>query len=110
VSEETYEAAELDGCGDWPMMWRIAFPICRDYFGVLTMLQYLWNLFGSAGLILILTRGGPGTATTTLSWMVYDNAFSQGARIGLSQAVGLVLFVLGVAGLLTIRRTFRARY
>jgi ABC-type sugar transport system permease subunit len=109
IDEEIYAAAELDGAGHWKKMWLIAWPICREYFGVLTMLQYLWTLFGSAGLVLLLTRGGPDEATSTLSWLVYRFAFRQ-AFVGYSQTIGLVLFVLGVAGLLVIRRIFRARY
>lgn len=109
VEPEIYAAADIDGANQWQKMWRIAFPITIDYFGVLTMLQYLWNLFGSAGLILLLTGGGPGLSTTTLSWMVYQNAFITN-KIGFSQAVGVLLFVLGVVGLVAIRRIFRQRY
>lgn len=111
VDGEIYAAAELDGANHWQKMWRIAFPITIDYFGVLTMLQYLWTLFGSAGLILILTQGGPGQATSTLSWLVYDNTFGQqNPRIGYGQVIGIMLFVLGVIGLLIIRRIFRQRF
>lgn len=109
IDQEIYAAADLDGAGDWTKMWRVAFPIALDYFGVLTMLQYLWTVFGSAGLILILTRGGPGNATVTLSWLVYRWG-GQGTDVGYSQAIGILLFVFGIAGLLVIRRFLRARY
>ncbi|GAA5193429.1 sugar ABC transporter permease [Rugosimonospora acidiphila] len=109
IDQEIYDAAETDGANHWQRMWRIAYPIVEDYFGVLTMLQYLWTLFGSAGLILLLTRGGPGESTSTLAWLVYRFGFRE-PNVGYSQAVGLVLFVLGVAGLLAIRRAFRARF
>lgn len=109
VSSETYEAAELDGCGHWGKMWRIAFPSIKDYFGVLTMLQFLWILFSSAGLVLLLTRGGPGTASSTLSYLVYEKAFVE-YQIGYSQAVGVVLFIVGIIGLVGIRRLFRQDY
>lgn len=106
VSRDVFEAAELDGAGHWTKMWRIAFPITRDYFGVLTMLQFLWNLFSSAGTVLLLTKGGPGTASTTLSYLVYVKGFVNN-QVGYSQTVGVVLFVLGVVGLLAIRRMFK---
>lgn len=109
IDDDIYAAAELDGADHWHKMWQVAFPICRDYFGVVTMLQFLWTLFGSAALILILTRGGPGQATSTLSWLVYDFGFRK-SQVGYSQAVGLGCFVLGVVGLVVIRRAFRARY
>lgn len=106
VPGEVYEAASLDGCGHWRTMWLIAYPIIKGYFGVLSMLQFLWVLFASAGLILILTRGGPGTSSTTLAYLMYDKAFVE-SEIGYSQAVGVVLFAIGLVGMLVIRRTFR---
>ena len=109
VSSEVYQAAELDGCGHWKKMWRIAFPIIKDYFGVLTMLQFLWVLFTSAGLVLLLTNGGPGNSSTTLSFLVYSRAFIQ-SDIGYSQAVGVLLFAVGLVGMLIIRRVFRQTY
>ena len=109
IDPDIYAAAELDGAGHWQKMWRIAFPMTLDYFGVLVMLQYLWTLFGSAGLILILTGGGPGRSTETLSWLVFRFGYSD-SDVGYSQAIGIVLFVLGVLGLLVIRRLLRARY
>ncbi|MEQ1769887.1 MAG: sugar ABC transporter permease [Devosia sp.] len=109
IDADIFAAADLDGAGHWQKMWNVALPIAMDYFGVLTMLQFLWTLFGSAGLILILTQGGPGDATETLSWLVFRFGYSD-SRVGYSQALGILLFVAGIAGLLIIRRVLRARY
>jgi len=109
IDTEIYNAAELDGAGHWQKMWGISFPIILDYFGVLTMLQFLWTFFGTAGLILILTQGGPGHSTETLSWLVFRFGYND-SEVGYSQAVGILLFVVGVLGLLIIRRFLRARY
>ncbi|GAA4086697.1 carbohydrate ABC transporter permease [Nonomuraea soli] len=109
VPAELFEAAGLDGCGHWRRMWTIAWPICRDYVGVVTMLQFLWTLFSSAAVVLLLTRGGPGTSTVNLSFLVYDYAFNQ-SKVGYSQAIAVMLFVVGVLGLLGIRRLFRQNY
>ena len=109
IPGEVYEAAELDGCGHWRRMWRIAFPIAFEYVGVIVMLQYLWVLFSSAALVLLLTRGGPGNSTMTLSFLVYDLSFNR-SQVGYGQAIAVVLFIVGVVGMLAIRRAFRARY
>lgn len=109
ISQEVLEAARIDGARHWSIMWQIAYPMVKDYFGVLTMLQFIWVLFGSAGSILLLTNGGPGNASTNLSFLVYDKAFIQ-SQIGYSQAVGVVLFFVGLAGVLVIRRSFRPSY
>jgi multiple sugar transport system permease protein len=109
VPEEMGEAAQLDGAGHWRTMWRIHFPVIRDYVGVVTMLQFLWTLFDSAQNVLLLTQGGPGSSSTTLSFLVYQKAFIA-ADLGYSQTVGVVLFLVGLAGLLLIRRVFRQTY
>ena len=109
VPSEVYEAADLDGASHWKKMWGIAFPMIKDYVGVVTMLQFLWTLFYSATTVLLLTKGGPGTSSTTLSFMVYSQAFIQ-SNIGYSQAIGVVLFIVGLLGMVVIRRTIRANY
>ncbi|BCL33079.1 carbohydrate ABC transporter permease [Streptomyces aurantiacus] len=109
VPDELGEAAQLDGAGHWRTMWLIHFPVIRDYVGVVTMLQFLWTLFGSAQHVLLLTQGGPGSSSTTLSFLVYQKAFIA-ADLGYSQTVGVILFLAGLVGLLTIRRAFRQNY
>ncbi|MEU8789144.1 sugar ABC transporter permease [Streptomyces sp. NPDC048643] len=109
VPDELGEAAQLDGAGHWRTMWAVHFPVIRDYVGVVTMLQFLWTLFGSAQHVLLLTQGGPGTSSTTLSFLVYQKAFIA-ADLGYSQTVGVVLFLAGLVGLLAIRRVFRQTY
>jgi multiple sugar transport system permease protein len=109
ISKDLFEAAKLDGASEWRIMWRIAFPISLDFVGTITMLQFLWTLFSSAGLILLLTRGGPGSSTTTLSLLIYQKAFFEN-NLGYSQAVGVILFAVGLIGMLVIRSTIKARY
>jgi multiple sugar transport system permease protein len=109
ISKDLFEAAKLDGASEWRIMWKIAFPVSLDFVGTLTMLQFLWTLFASAGLILLLTRGGPGSTTTTLSLLIYQKAFFEN-NLGYSQAVGVILFAIGLIGMLIIRSTIKARY
>jgi multiple sugar transport system permease protein len=100
--EELYEAAKLDGAGYWTIMWKIAFPLMIDFIGLITILQFLGILSGAAYMIL-LTQGGPGTATFTLGYYLYDQAFLS-HRLGYSQALGVVIFFIGIVVILLIRR------
>jgi ABC-type sugar transport system permease subunit len=102
LPEELYEAAMLDGANYWKIMWKIAFPLMIDFIGVVTILQFLGILSGAAYMIL-LTGGGPGTATFTLGYYLYDQAFLS-HRLGYSQAIGVLLFFIGIAAILLIRR------
>jgi multiple sugar transport system permease protein len=102
LPEELYEAAMLDGAGYWKIMWKIAFPLMIDFIGIVTVLQFLGILSGAAYMIL-LTNGGPGTATFTLGFYLYDQAFLS-HRLGYSQAIGVLLFFIGIIAILLIRR------
>lgn len=109
VEEEVVQAAMIDGAGNGRLAWGIYWPIARDFIGVVAMLQFLSILFSSAQNVLLLTKGGPGTSTTTLSYLIYQKAFVD-ADLGYSQAVGIVLFVLGLLGMFCIRRLLRATH
>jgi multiple sugar transport system permease protein len=106
LSKDLIEAAQLDGAGPWTIMWKIAFPLTLDYFGILATFQLLWSLTWSGQNILLLTKGGPGVSSTTLSYLMYELGFVQ-YKIGTSQMVAAVLFVLGMLAVLAIRRFTR---
>jgi multiple sugar transport system permease protein len=103
LPEELYEAAMLDGAGYWTIMWRIAFPLMLDFVAVVTTLQFLYVLSGAAQNVILLTGGGPGTATFTIGYYLYDQAFLSG-RLGYSQAIGVLIFFTGIVVILLIRR------
>jgi multiple sugar transport system permease protein len=103
IPNDLYEAARLDGADYWTIMWRVAFPLTLGFFGVALTLQFLWILSGAAQNVLLLTRGGPGNATLTLGYYLYEQAFLS-QRLGYSQALGVVIFLVGIAGILIIRR------
>jgi multiple sugar transport system permease protein len=103
IPEELYEAARLDGAGYWTVMWRIAFPLMLDFFGVVVVLQFLYILSGAAQNVILLTQGGPGTATLTLGFYLYNLAFLT-QRLGYSQAIAVLVFFIGIAAILLIRR------
>jgi multiple sugar transport system permease protein len=103
IPEDLYEAARLDGAGNWTIMWQIAFPLMMDFFGVVVILQFLYILSGAAPNVILLTNGGPGTATLTLGYYLYNQAFIV-QRLGYSQAIAVLIFLIGIAVILIIRR------
>ena len=103
IPEELYEAAMLDGAGYWTIMWKIAFPLQLDFFCVVIILQFLYILSGAAQNVILLTGGGPGTATLTLGYYLYNQAFLT-QRLGYSQAIAVMLFFVGIAVIILIRR------
>ena len=109
IPSELYESAQLDGAGQWTVMWRMAFPLILDFFGVASMLHLIWILMGAAQNVLLLTRGGPGDYSLTLGYYMYEQAFVNN-QFGYSQAVGVVVFVIGVLGTFLIRWATHRNY
>ncbi|PKA42014.1 sugar ABC transporter permease (plasmid) [Rhizobium sullae] len=99
-----YEAAEMDGAGAWAKFRVITWPALMP-----TTVFLLVTLFIGAsqgfGLIALITQGGPGDSTTTLSYYMYQNGF-QFYRFGYASAIGLATFA-GVLVLTLI--TWRAQ-
>lgn len=93
VPQEVTESAEMDGAGGWRRMWHITLPMIRHSIGTNLMLNTLQTL-SVFGLIWAMTRGGPGSRSTTLPVFMYDTAFNK-ALIGYGTAVALLLLVVG---------------
>lgn len=90
ISEEYYEAAEIDGAGAWAKLRRITVPLVfpATFFVLVMAFIEAFQLFGEA---FVMTQGGPGYATTTLVFLVYNNAFSA-FKMGYASLQAWVLF------------------
>ncbi|GAA2899088.1 carbohydrate ABC transporter permease [Microbacterium esteraromaticum] len=95
VPTEYYEAAQLDGATWWQSFRSIALPLLQPAFATSIVL----NLIGGLKLfdvVQVLTGGGPGHSTHSVSTLIGETYFSNQAA-GYSAAIGVVLFVLIVA-------------
>ena len=95
VPTEYYEAAQLDGATWWQSFRSITVPLLQPAFATSIVL----NLIGGLKLfdvVQVLTGGGPGHSTHSVSTLIGETYFSNQAA-GYSAAIGVVLFVLIVA-------------
>ncbi len=77
VSVEVTEAAELDGLTEWQKLWRIVMPLIRPVLMVVVLIRLIDSI-RVFDLVFVLTRGGPGTSTETLSIFSYVTGFTEG--------------------------------
>lgn len=92
VPTEYYEAAQLDGATWWQSFRSITVPLLHPAFATSIVL----NLIGGLKLfdvVQVLTGGGPGQSTNSVSTLIGETYFSNQAA-GYSAAIGVVLFVL----------------
>lgn len=95
VDEQVLEAAEMDGAGPWQRIRYVLIPSARPAATVLAILTIVYA-FRSFDFIYVMTAGGPGTASTTLPFLAYVEAFvrldyGSGAATAL---IGLVVVIV----------------
>ncbi len=108
ISEEVKEAAQVDGASSWRMFWSITLPLLRPIAAFLVMIRFM-QLFNSFDLVYVLTKGGPGTSSRTLSFNLYREGLVN-YNIGLTAAMTwLVVIMVAVIINLYIYFIFRKR-
>ena len=97
IPREYYESSELDGATWWQQEREITIPMLRRTIAMCVIISVVGSLLAFAQFY-ILTRGGPGTDTTTVVQYIYNRAFVQ-LQLGAATALSIVLVI--VVGLVT---------
>jgi multiple sugar transport system permease protein len=92
VPQEVIEAARSDGARAWTIVTRVKLPLIRRTLAFVVMLRSM-QLFNTFDLVLVLTRGGPGTASRTLGYTLYQQGLVD-FNIGLASATTWIIVVL----------------
>jgi sorbitol/mannitol transport system permease protein len=92
LDEEQKEAARIDGAGPFAMFFYITLPHLRRAIAVVVMMEtiFLLSIFAE---IYTTTSGGPGNATTILSYLIYALGLQQ-FDVGLASAGGILAVIL----------------
>jgi multiple sugar transport system permease protein len=92
IPQEPYEAAKIDGAGGWQIFKHVTLPLLRPAILVALLLRTM-GLLRVFDQIFILTEGGPGFATETVSLYIYRAAF-RFFDFGYAAAMSFVLLFL----------------
>jgi multiple sugar transport system permease protein len=103
IPKEMYEASAIDGASRWKTFWRITVPMLKSTTLVVVTLTILWEL-KIFDIVYVATRGGPGGASSVLSFDMYNEAF-QANNLGTGAAIAVILTLMtfGVAAYLVNR-------
>ncbi|MGL4767034.1 MAG: carbohydrate ABC transporter permease [Formosimonas sp.] len=92
VDSEQKEAAKIDGAKPWHIFVYIILPHLKRSISVVVMIEAIFLLSAFAE-IHITTAGGPGNATTNLTYFVFLRGIAQ-FDIGLASAGGVIAVIL----------------
>ncbi|MEZ5778035.1 MAG: sugar ABC transporter permease [Paracoccaceae bacterium] len=92
LDSEQLEAAEMDGAGPLSRFFHIVLPHLSRAITVVILIQtiFLLSVFAE---ILVTTNGGPGTASTNLTFLIYAQSLLQ-FDVGAGSAGGVVAIIL----------------
>jgi multiple sugar transport system permease protein len=112
ISQELYEAAEVDGAGRMQRFWSVTLPHLRNAIVLSTLLRAVWE-FNNVDLLYTLTGGGPGNATMTLPLYVARMAvdakeFGYGSALTVSAFLILAIFSIAYLKLSRVGREDKA--
>ncbi len=90
LPREPFEASLIDGASYWKSTWYITLPLLRPVLGVVLIFRVM-DAFKTFDQIFVITGGGPGTATTTMSLYTYFLMFT---RYNFGKAAALTIIIL----------------
>lgn len=92
ISQELYEAAEMDGASQYYQFRKITMPLVTPTTFLL-LITGIIGTFKVFDLIVVLTNGGPANSTSVPVFYLYEQAFLE-LRTGYASAVALIIFGL----------------
>ncbi len=95
VPPEVLESAQIDGAGRWQSFRAITLPLIMPT-AVVALISLIIGGINGVGMVFSVTSGGPGTATTVLSYLLYSIGFGQ-LDFGLAAALSVCMSALNIA-------------
>jgi len=98
LPEDIYEAARLEDASPWTQFWTITFPLLLPISVAVVFIRII-EAFKIIDTVFVLTGGGPGTATETLTLYAYQEGlkkFNMGYTSALSFAFLIIVIIFGL--------------
>ncbi len=94
IPQSLYEVADIEGASAWQKIKYVTFPLLIPTLFTLLTLVIIAS-FKSYNIIMALTEGGPGGASRTLSFKIYEDSFLYGFySIGAAESVFFATFII----------------
>ncbi|MCX6021502.1 MAG: sugar ABC transporter permease [Chloroflexi bacterium] len=98
IPPDVYDAARIDGAGEWRILRHITLPLLSPTLFFLSIVSVI-GAFQTFNSIYVMTdplTGGPLNTTRNITMLVYLN-FYEFSRLGLASAIAFLLFFIVLA-------------
>lgn len=92
IPQSLYEAAKIDGANQWDEFRKITIPMLSPVLFFVLVISTI-SSFQILTDVLVMTQGGPGTATFVFVYYIYQSAF-QYLKMGYASALAWILFAI----------------
>lgn len=104
VSGELYEAAEIDGAGQWQQLWYITIPAIWDKLRFV-ITNIVIGTLGNYSLAMILANGGINGSGMVMGLYVYQYGIDSNApQVGYANAAAMLLMIISSTIILIINK------
>jgi len=98
LPDDVYEAAALENASPWQQFWGITFPMMLPISAAVVFIRLIES-YKIIDTVFVMTGGGPGISTETLTLFAYQEGFKK-FNLGYTSALSfLFLFVITIIGL-----------
>lgn len=101
ITEESYEAAALDGAGGMRLVRYVLLPMIRPTLVSVVLLRFI-DAIQVFPTIYILTRGGPGSSTQLVTYYTFQLFFGE-LHFGLGSAMAVLVVIFTLLCVIAIR-------
>ena len=106
IPKDVYEAAEIDGAGEWRVFRSVTLPLLRPILAFVLVVSVVGS-FQIFDTIAVTTGGGPINATRAINYYIYERAFVQ-LDFGYASALAVILMIIIAAIALVQNKLLRA--
>lgn len=106
IPHNLFEAAKLDGAEYLGQLHHVILPLIAPIIKLQVVLTLI-GAFRSYDVVRVMTNGGPGIASYTVSMLMLDTGFSY-REYGLASTMGCILTIVIFTAVLIINKTFRS--
>lgn len=94
IPQQLYEAAAIDGAGAWHKFRHVTWPMLAPATFFIFTMGMIAGFQGGFNSAYIMTRGGPAGSTTSISYYIYNTAYTGNLEMGYGCAIAWILFFM----------------